>query len=604
MSRPVVDAAAGTRERWFRLKHDEAGPRAFAEMRELRRKQSWRKALALHHARLYGDMAIAGFGAGNYTRFDARAGARLGLNVVANCVDALHAQITANRVRPLFAPDGATFEFQKRSEGLQHAVEGSFYSTGMSEVMARAFTDAGVFGPMVVKHFIERDAEKKAIGVRSERVFPHELTVDDREAIYGTPPTLWQTRYVSRYEIQARFGKNVEASGSADDDDDIGLDISSDMVVVCEAWRLPSARGARDGRRVLATSGATLEFEQYDETSFPFTIKNLKDPLRGFWGIGIAQALTSLQFEINKLLREIQAAHHLLGKSHWMVEDSANVVVQHLNNDLATIIRYAGTSQPPQVYTPTVCPPETYQHLWNLYREAYQITGISQLSAQSQKPAGLNSGEALRVYSNIETKRFVDAGRRWEAAHVDAAKWHVRLLRQIAKENPGLEVAWSEKSTLRRVKWADVDIADDAMVVKVHPASALPSDPAGRKEDVMDFVNAGWIPPDRAMRLLDIPDLEEDATLRNAPYDFVREALDRILTTGEPVEPDPIQNIALSLETGAKVYLRARMRGAPEERLDLVRQYLDKLKARLPPPPDAGPPPGAPPMAPTPPPPG
>ncbi len=613
MSRPT-DVGSMRLHRWFTQPKAEAGPRAFAEMRELRRRQGYRKALDLHHARLYGDTAMRGFGAGSYARFEARPGARLALNIVANCADALHAQITSNRVRPFFATDRAKWEYQQRAKGLQQAVEASFYRASVHETMAVAFTDATVFGTGPLKHFIERDVDGKAVGVVTERTLVDELVVDDREAIYGAPRTLWQWKYVSRDLLEKRYAK-VDVGGSASfDEDDMLADGATDLVVVVEAWHLPSARGAKDGRHIITTEKATLVDEKYTAQVFPFTFLKLKDPLRGFWGVGIAQALTGLQFEINKLLREIQTALHLLGKSHWMVADDSNVVLAHLNNDMATMIRYASTSAPPQVYTPQVVPPEVYSHLWNLYREAYQIVGISQLSAQSQKPAGLNSGEALRVYSNIETKRFVDAGRRWEAAHIDVARHHVRLLREMAAEDPALELSWNDKSTMRRIKWSEVELDDDSLVLKCEPSSSLPSDPGGKIEHVMNLANAGWIDPDRAMRLLELPELGEDADLRNAPYDYVREDLNTILTTGEPVEPDPIQNIQLSIATAERVYLLARLQHAPEERLDLVRQYMDKLSARLPPPPPppgmgggpadvsmGGPPPGAPDMPPPPP---
>jgi hypothetical protein len=41
-----------------------------------------------------------------------------------------------------------------------------------------------------------------------------------------------------------------------------------------------------------------------------------------------------------------------------------------------------------------------------LIETAYQIAGVSELSAQSEKPGGLDSGKALETMENIESNRF------------------------------------------------------------------------------------------------------------------------------------------------------------------------------------------------------
>ena len=50
--------------------------------------------------------------------------------------------------------------------------------------------------------------------------------------------------------------------------------------------------------------------------------------------------------------------------------------------------------------------PEMYQWIQWLIQNAYQMSGISSLSAGGQKPQGLNSGEAIRTYDQIQEDRF------------------------------------------------------------------------------------------------------------------------------------------------------------------------------------------------------
>ena len=49
---------------------------------------------------------------------------------------------------------------------------------------------------------------------------------------------------------------------------------------------------------------------------------------------------------------------------------------------------------------------DLFMHLDRLYNRSFEIAGISQLSAQSSKPSGLDSGRALREFSDIESERF------------------------------------------------------------------------------------------------------------------------------------------------------------------------------------------------------
>ena len=111
---------------------------------------------------------------------------------------------------------------------------------------------------------------------------------------------------------------------------------------------------------------------------------------------------------------------HLVSVPKLLVEASSKIVTAHLNNKIGGIIKYAGT---PPTYAPLGgIPAELFSHLQFLVNKAYEISGISQLSAQSLKPSGLDSGKALREYNDIETERFMSVGMRYEKVFMDAAE--------------------------------------------------------------------------------------------------------------------------------------------------------------------------------------
>ena len=114
-------------------------------------------------------------------------------------------------------------------------------------------------------------------------------------------------------------------------------------------------------------------------------------------------------------------------------------------------------------------------------------------------------------------------------------------------------------------------------------------------------MQAGWVTPEEGRRLLDFPDLEASTNLAVAQLDDIDKTIDNMLEHGKGSQPEPFQNLQLGLKRMGLAYLRARVEGYPEDRLDLLRGWMSNAQALLAkadaanaPPPPAGPP-GAPP---------
>jgi hypothetical protein len=215
-----------------------------------------------------------------------------------------------------------------------------------------------------------------------------------------------------------------------------------------------------------------------------------------------------------------------------------------------------------------------YSHLERLYQRAYEITGISQMSARGQKPAGLDSGRALREFQDIESERFVLVGQRWEQFFMDLA----RLVVETAKDIEGYEVkARDEKGLIEKIKYDDVELEDDCYDLQVFPVSILPTTPAGRYEMVTDLARNALITPDQAKQLLHFPDVDDELTLDMASRNGIRKILDGMLKGGDYVGPEPFFNLAQAKELAVKCYLRAYEKGADDENLSKVRQFIAEV---------------------------
>lgn len=530
--------------------------------------QAHHKEDNLRYMRLYGNLDV-GLGPYRYNR-SATAGNvnRVTLNVIKSCGDTLGAKISKNKPRPLFLTSGGDPSAQRRAKMMTKYVDGTFYMTDAYAKAQKCFLDACVFGTGVMAVY------RKGSKIEFERVLPFEITVDDVEGMYGAPHNLYRRKHLPRTKVMAMFPekKGEILAASAVDPEDSAQTIA-DLVEVREAWHLASKEGETDGRYVVSINGVTLEDEVYTKTTFPFVFLRLNEKLAGFWGCGIAEQLVGVQLEINKLLRNITQQINLLSAPKVLIEAGSKIVTSHITNEIGTMLQYVGVR--PELWLPQTVHPEVFNHLERLISKAYEITGISQLSAQSQKPAGLESGKAIREYNDIETERFVVIGQNFERFFVQLAQQTVALTREAYAENDNeLSVMLKSKKWIERIDWSEMALEEDAYIMQIFPVSSLPTSPAGRLAAIQEMIEAGFIGPEEGIKLMDIPDLEAANSLLTAALDDIDMTIELMLDKGIYNPPEPMQNLELGLKRFQSAYLRARVDGESENRLELLRRWM------------------------------
>ena len=564
---------------WWLVEENRKHERVLAVVRYIRQNQEDRKVSDLLYASLYGGMPVVGFGLGSFARRPLASTARLSLNVVRNMVGAVTSKIAAkNKPKPTFLTEGGNYELREKAQKLEKFVGGVFYESGVYTQLSKCFRDACIYGTGVLKITEGEDR------VDVDRVIPWEVIVDDVEGMSGQPRNLYQRKYYDRLVLRAIWTERENdavrkaeidaalAKPSAPDSDDaeFAYQTTADQVLVTEAWHLAEKDGG-EGRHVICIEGCTLLDEPW-EGPFPFAFMRWSDPVVGFFGTGLCEELMGIQREINKLLQQIQRGHHLIS-GHYLVENGSKVNTALLNNDLAAIVKYSGTK--PDYVAPQIISPEVYAHLWQLYAKAFEVSGISQLNATGMKPAGLDSGEAQRVYQDIQTERFLEVGQAYEEFVVEAARQVVRCAKRIGG---AYKVRAVEKSSLEMVQWKDVDISEDLYVIRVYPTSMLPSTPAGRLAWAQDMIESQVLPPEDVLEVVDFPDTEAYAKRKLAPRKLIERNVAHMLRTGKFVSPEPFDNHTLALRLVNEAYHEARLDGVPEPKLELLRRYMADTK--------------------------
>jgi hypothetical protein len=292
----------------------------------------------------------------------------------------------------------------------------------------------------------------------------------------------------------------------------------------------------------------------------------------------------------------IRAAMRVGMTLRWLTHVNTIMSSTFISDIIGGQIRWAG-AQPPVPITPPAVAPEGYEQLDRLWQRAFEVPGISQLSAQSQKPAGLNSGKALQTYADIESRRFQVSQHQYFHMFLRLARQTIHVARQIGERNPEFAVKSVSRKTMTVVRWADAHMDENDYALKEFATSAFATTPEARMQQIQDSLNSGspLITPQEGRRLLKDPDIEEFDSLQDASYELVRDIITDILAGRPATPPLPQMNLQEALKVGNFAWLRAFRMKAPKDRLDALLQWVqqvqDMLASMQQPPP--GPPPGA-----------
>lgn len=562
-------------KKWWLLKDYEMAQAIVGTVTSLANGDAKRQTQYQISARLYGNTNIMGINGLSFSKIQSTQATlkdRVSYNIIQSCVDTLVSKISKNKPKPSFITSGATWKVQRKAKQLDKFVDGIFYENEIYKLGPKLFRDSLVFGSGVI-HVFEHEGRCKF-----ERVIPSELYVDQMESFYGHPRQMHRVKNVDRGVLAALYPEHeklILAANAATIDITGTYQNIADQVTVCESWHLPSGKDAKDGLHVIAIDNAILFQEDYTKHYFPFAFMQWSDRLYGFWGQGLAEQIQNIQLEVNKLLWVIQRSMHMAGTFKVFLEHGSKIVKEHISNDIGVLVNYTGT--PPQYVSPPIVPPEIYAHLQTLKMQAFEQAGISQLSATSQKPAGLNSGKALREYNDIETERFMSVGHEYEDFYLKVAKLAIGCVQDIYARDKSYRVFTPGKKFLDQLDWKSIRLEDDEYTMKVYPVSKLPTDPAGQLQTITEYIQAGFISPRAGRRLLDFPDLERAEDLGNAQEEWLHKVIEDMIDNGTVYHPEPDDDLALARELALQYLPFAKTQGAPEQNIQLLRDFVSEI---------------------------
>jgi len=604
MSHEELKNFKGNYEPWWI--HEDVGDSADSasaisnELTRIESLENYRRQCDRMFARYYGDPRYAGFT--NLSPKDLSPDILdehlSSENVVREVISTLHNKFGKNKPVPTVVTTGGTYTEQEQSQEREAWIQGVFQQDKVYDLLATA-----QFHSMAICDGFVGVRDDYDVGRPVSYIIPPwEIHVDPVDAQYGRPRSLFRVCTESKEVLAARYpdyAEQVWKSTPFSEEYYCGIRLNNaDMrqTTYAEAWHLPSKPGADDGRHVIAIRGCSLVNEQWDENYFPIVKLPWVPRIIGYFSVGLIEDLIPPQRQMNNFRAAKDEHLRLMSSAFWSVKKGAGIVKSHLSNLIGRVLET--NDEAPILHVPQPISPDLWKAEDQLRNQIYAQSGVSQSSAQSMKPAGLNSGKALRVYADQEDQRFTNALKAKEDAVVELANLYCKRAQAMYESDldPKLEVKLSKNSLVKTIEWKDVDL--DSFHVQVMDASALSTTLAGKIEDVEDLESLGLITDvDQKRQLLQMPDLKADSDLSLAPRNLILKTLqNRILKDGESVTPEPYWDLNTCATLGVQVLCYAELKEYPPAKIQLLRNWVNECAARLQPPappPQAAPPPGA-----------
>lgn len=427
-------------------------------------------------------------------------------NVIASCIETLCSKIASQKVRPFFNTVNGTFKEMQIAKQAQVFFDMLYEENNVNKIITDAFRNACVFDKGIVK--ISDD------GITNR--LPWNVFFDPREVTYN------QITYVAE-KLPKTPGRILELK--------YGIKANRNLdYTVYEYYDVMEHIKA-----VYVQELNKVVTHEYKPNIIPYLEIHYTNPVKGDTSQSVVDQLYGIQTQIDELLAVMKDSIAVNPGMTLLVPRSSNIKTNMLSNRTGQIIQYdpipGQTTSPVTYATNDIISPQFVQLLDKLKNDAYEIVGISQLSATSQKPSGLNSGVALNTMEDIESSRFETQLNSVVRLYVDVAKACLDIF------PPEIDILPDDLNRAN-IKWKDIVEARNNMKIQFSAAESLSKDPSEKLKQLVALSQAGVIPQSHIATLMELPDLQSGYNLANNAFNSVYTFIDNVLVSG--ILPDKI----------------------------------------------------------------
>ena len=473
------------------------------------------------------------------------------INIIKSCIDTLTSKIAQSKVRPFFNTQNGSFKDIQTVKQAQAFFDLYYDLQNVNKKVSEAFRDSAIFE----KGVIYIDPTSKEIS----KALPWQVYVRPAEVTYGKITRVYYER--KDYPTTLLDEKHIKKA-NAENCDYVPYGVYYDTVNHIKAELI--------NNKVIST-------ETYTPSKVPFVFLYYCSPVVGDTSQSVVDMLNTIQLEIDNLMMKIKDASQLNPALTFCVPKGSGVKTSQLNNRVGQILEYNlspnMTSSPVTVATPAFIDGQYMQLVEELKQSAYELVGISQLSAMSTKPTGLNSGVALSTMENIESDRFETQLNQVIRAYVDIAKTCIEVF-------PEEDTILPEDNQRLSIKWKDIVEESKKMVVQFSAADSLSKDPSTKLQQLQMLAQTGIIPQTRIAQFMELPDIQSGYSLSNNAINAVLTCINDCIEKDIFDIPDYIPFLMLKEEIiNTQLSLKAAASAENDNTKDIAK--LTKLYERV-----------------------
>lgn len=553
--------------------------RVIETVQDIERRQASISEGHRRHAKLYAGYTPGGLQQGSSGMAASRVPFQATKALVRSLCDTAHALIVRTRPKASIVTDGADWDIQQAAEEMEQFCVGAYDAAGVYNVAPRSFHDTTWGGTGGWAYMTRGKGDD--FRVITERILVDDLIVDEEECREHLEPQNVYHRHTMRADVLIKR----YASGNSPREREIRaailaaqgqwprLNVPKDRVVMVRAFHL-DLDDPSQSRKILVCNGAILSDDHWPHPWLPFTFLWWALPITGFYGDGIAYRQFGKQERISYMYRWIHRVHELLATPTAWVDPAGGPPVMHMSNEIGRVIM---TRRPPEFQVHQMVPPEYYKWLDELEGSGYEDEGISRHMSSNELPAGVDSAPAQRELVFKEGQRFAPLSQRWEmAVGKDTATKLIGMYRRHMMSHKGkLTMRWADRKFIHQVDWPNLD--ENQYVIRPEASNLDSLSPAARTQGALELAQTGWISPEEGRALLAHPDLRASDELANAPTEYAKKILWRMMKGEADIPVDEHCDLMILEKVVKQGRMLCIIKNAPAVITDEMARFLDAI---------------------------
>ena len=471
----------------------------------------------------------------------------LTLNVTNSCIETITNKIAKIKPKVTFLTKDADREKREQARKLDNWSLKILKKGRAYKEASKAFKSACVTGLGVVK--LIPDEYKK---IKFEKVPIFQFFCDNAQKGKSLPTEAGECKTFTLYELIEMFPtKEAELKENHGE----RLDENIKVFEIFKDYK----------KHVILTEKVTLKEEKWD-CSVPYQLFKFEEADQGVFSVGVCKKLYQIQQAITYILGKTFMSIKNFAVPRVFVNQGADPTPKDISNIVGEIIEINNPEgRPPVFSTPQAISDQVVQILNLLWQRAFEVIGVSQLSAGGQIPRGLEkaSGTALRTYQQTESERFQLIRNDYEESFIGMIKKAIKML-------PDSDLPISRKEIME---------AKDKM--SIWTSSLLPETPAGKLAMVGDLFNSGLLKTDQALSLMESPDTSKFLSSETARTKAVDLLLDRALEKGKKPVYYPALGLDLFVDRARKLFAEIIVEEEDSPKLLILGECIKELERKV-----------------------